>query len=101
MMPGLVLGIALLQFFRGLSLTQAWPALLMAPVVVTLSYAARTLIAGLGRFDFTMEAARMLGCSFGAALLRHDPGARSRLFDGRAVLFSGIHGQLPRVDLPD
>lgn len=71
MMPGLVLGIALLQFFRDLGLTQAWTSLLLAHVVVTLPYVARTMIAGLSRFDFTMiEAARTLGCSFSGALAR-------------------------------
>jgi putative spermidine/putrescine transport system permease protein len=71
MMPGLVLGIALLQFFRGLGVAQAFIPLLLAHVVVTLPYVARTMIAALSRFDFTMiDAARTLGCSFPAALLR-------------------------------
>lgn len=71
MMPGLVLGIALLQFFRSIGLTQAWPALLLAHVVVTLPYVARTMVASLSRFDFTLlDAARTLGCSFAAAILR-------------------------------
>ena len=71
MMPGLVLGIALLQFFRGFGLTQVFPALLMAHVVVTLPYVARTMIAGLSRFDFTLiDAARTLGCSFPASIFR-------------------------------
>ena len=70
-MPGLVLGIALLQFFRGFGLTQPWPALMLAHVVVTLPYVARTMIAALSRFDFTLlDAARTLGCSFPAAILR-------------------------------
>ena len=71
MMPGLVLGIALLQFFRGFGLTQPWPALMLAHVVVTLPYVARTMIAALSRFDFTLlDAARTLGCSFPAAIFR-------------------------------
>jgi putative spermidine/putrescine transport system permease protein len=71
MMPGLVLGIALLQFFRGFGLTQPWAALLLAHVVVTLPYVARTMIAALSRFDFTLlDAARTLGCSFPMAILR-------------------------------
>jgi putative spermidine/putrescine transport system permease protein len=71
MMPGLVLGIALLQFFRSLGLTQAWPSLLLAHIVVTLPYVARTMIAALSRFDFAMlEAARTLGCNFFSAILR-------------------------------
>lgn len=71
MMPGLVLGIALLQFFRGLGLTQAWTSLLFAHVVVTLPYVARTMIAALSRFDFTLlDAARTLGCNFPASISR-------------------------------
>ena len=38
MMPGLVLGIALLQYFRALGLGNAWTALLLAHLVVTLPY---------------------------------------------------------------
>jgi putative spermidine/putrescine transport system permease protein len=71
MMPGLVLGIALLQFFRGLGLSRVFPELLMAHVVVTLPYVARTMIAGLSRFDFTLiDAARTLGCGFPASIIR-------------------------------
>jgi putative spermidine/putrescine transport system permease protein len=71
MMPGLVLGIALLQFFRGLGLVQVWTSLVLAHVVVTLPFVARTMIAALSRFDFNLlDAARTLGCSFPAALVR-------------------------------
>jgi putative spermidine/putrescine transport system permease protein len=71
MMPGLVLGIALLQYFRSLGLTQSWPSLLFAHLVVTLPYVARTMIAGLSRFDFTLiDAARTLGCSFMTSIWR-------------------------------
>ena len=71
MMPGLVLGIALLQYFRSLGLTETWPSLLLAHLVVTLPYVARTMIAGLSRFDFTLiDAARTLGCSFMSSIWR-------------------------------
>lgn len=71
MLPGLVLGIAMLQYFRALGLTAAWPALLLAHLVVTLPYVARTMVAGLTRFDFTLlEAARTLGCTFPGAILK-------------------------------
>ena len=71
MMPGLVLGIALLQYFRALGLTQTWPELLLAHIVVTLPFVARTMIAGLSRFDFTLlDAARTLGCGFSSAIYR-------------------------------
>lgn len=71
MMPGLVLGIALLQYFRAMGFTATWSALLLAHLVVTLPYVARTMIAGLSLFDFTLvEAARTLGCTYGGAILR-------------------------------
>jgi putative spermidine/putrescine transport system permease protein len=71
MMPGLVLGIALLQYFRAIGFNATWSALLVAHVVVTLPYVARTMIAGMARFDFTlMEAARTLGCTYAQAILR-------------------------------
>lgn len=71
MMPGLVLGIALLQYFRAMGFTATWSALLLAHLVVTLPYVARTMIAGLSLFDFTLvEAARTLGCTYAGAILR-------------------------------
>jgi len=71
MMPGLVLGIALLQYFRSLGLIQTWASLLLAHLVVTLPFVARTMIAGLSRFDFTLiDAARMLGCGFASSIWR-------------------------------
>jgi putative spermidine/putrescine transport system permease protein len=71
MMPGLVLGIALLQYFRSIGLTQTWTSLLLAHLIVTLPYVARTMIAGLSRFDFTLiDAARTLGCSFMSSIWR-------------------------------
>ena len=71
MMPGLVLGIALLQYFRAIGFTATWSALLLAHLVVTLPYVARTMIAGLARFDFTLvEAARTLGCTYPGGVLR-------------------------------
>ncbi len=71
MMPGLVLGIALLQFFRSVGLGHVWTSLLLAHVVITLPFVARTMIAALSRFDFTLlDAARTLGCSFPGSLVR-------------------------------
>lgn len=71
MMPGLVLGIALLQYFRWVGLSAAWPALLLAHLVVTLPYVARTMVAAMARFDFTLlDAARTLGCTYPGAILR-------------------------------
>lgn len=71
MMPGLVLGIAMLQFFRELGLRDAYASLLVAHAVVTLPYVTRTVMGSLTLFDFTLiDAARTLGYSYGGALLR-------------------------------
>ncbi|MEL3891122.1 ABC transporter permease subunit [Ferrovibrio sp. MS7] len=71
MLPGLVIGIALLQFFRGAGLTAAHPALLLAHLIITLPFVARTMLAGLSRFDFTLiDAARCLGCNFPQAVVK-------------------------------
>ena len=71
MTPGLVLGIALLQYFRAIGFNATWGTLLVAHIVVCLPYVARTMIAGLSRFDFTLvEAARLLGCTYPSAIAR-------------------------------
>lgn len=71
MMPGLVLGIALPQYFFAIGFAATWWALLLAHLVVTLPYVARTMIAGLARFDFTLlEAACTLGCTYPGAIVR-------------------------------
>ncbi len=71
MTPGLVLGIALLQYFRAIGFNATWSALLVAHVIVCLPYVARTMIAGLARFEFTLlDAARMLGCTYAGAILK-------------------------------
>lgn len=71
MLPGLVIGIAILQWFRALGLREALPSLLLAHVVVVLPFVVRTLVAGLARFDFALiDAARTLGLSYGQAVRR-------------------------------
>ena len=71
MLPGLVLGIAMLQGYRAFGLRDTWTSLLIAHVVITLPYVVRTVYAALGLFDFTLvEAARTLGCSYAQALRR-------------------------------
>ena len=71
MMPGLVIGVALLQLLRELGLRDAWVSLLIGHVVITLPYVTRTVLASLSLFDFTLiEAARTLGCSPPRALLQ-------------------------------
>jgi putative spermidine/putrescine transport system permease protein len=69
MLPGLVLGIGMLQAFRAIGLFDAWASLLLAHVVVTMPFIMRTVLASLSLFDFAMvDAARTLGCSYPAAL---------------------------------
>lgn len=71
MMPGLVLGIALLTYFRGLGLDATLPELIVAHLIITLPFVARTMIAGLSRFDFTLiDAALTLGCTWPRAILK-------------------------------
>jgi len=71
MLPGLVIGIAMLQGFKAMGLRAAWPSLLVAHVVITMPYALRTVHGALSLFDFTMlDAARTLGCSYSRALWR-------------------------------
>jgi putative spermidine/putrescine transport system permease protein len=69
MLPGLVIGIALLQAFRDVGLRGAWASLLVAHVVITLPYVVRTVLGALALFDFSLiDAARTLGCSYPRAL---------------------------------
>ncbi len=69
MLPGLVVGIAMLQGFRAMGLRDAWMSLLVAHVIITMPYVVRTVLASLSLFDFTLiEAARTLGCNTAQAL---------------------------------
>jgi putative spermidine/putrescine transport system permease protein len=71
MLPGLVLGIALLQAAREIGLRDAWWSLLIAHVVITMPFVMRTVLASLSMVDFAMvDAARTLGCSYPLALWR-------------------------------
>ena len=71
MMPGLVVGVAMLQFFRQMGLRDAWTSLLIAHIVVTLPFVVRTLLAALENFDFNLiDAARTLGLSYPKAVLK-------------------------------
>jgi putative spermidine/putrescine transport system permease protein len=71
MLPGLVIGIAMLQGFKSFGLRAAWPSLLVAHVVITMPYVLRTVHGALSLFDFSMlDAARTLGCSYAAAVWR-------------------------------
>jgi len=69
MLPGLVIGIAMLQAFREMGLRDAWTSLLIAHVVIAMPYVVRTVLGALSLFDFSLvDAARTLGCSYPRAL---------------------------------
>ena len=69
MLPGLVIGIAMLQAFREMGLRGAWASLLVAHVVIAMPYVVRTVLGALSLFDFSLiDAARTLGCSYTEAL---------------------------------
>ena len=71
MLPGLVIGIAMLQGFRAIGLRDVWTSLLLAHVVITLPYVVRTVTAALSLFDFTLiDAARTLGLTYPAAIVK-------------------------------
>jgi putative spermidine/putrescine transport system permease protein len=71
MMPGLVVGVALLQFFRSIGLSDAYLTLTLAHVVVTLPYVMRTLLAAFASFNYALlDAARTLGMPYGQAVVR-------------------------------
>jgi putative spermidine/putrescine transport system permease protein len=71
MLPGLVIGIAMLQGFKALGLRDVYASLFVAHVVITLPYVVRTVVGALSLFDFSLiDAARTLGCNYPMALMR-------------------------------
>jgi putative spermidine/putrescine transport system permease protein len=69
MLPGLVIGIAMLQAFREMGLRDAWASLIVAHVVIAMPYVVRTVLGALSLFDFSLiDAARTLGCTYPRAL---------------------------------
>jgi putative spermidine/putrescine transport system permease protein len=69
MLPGLVIGIGMLQGFRAVGLREVWTSLLVAHAVITMPFVVRTVFGALSLFDFSLiDAARTLGCSYLAAL---------------------------------
>ena len=60
MMPGLVVGVALLQFFREIGLRDAYVSLLLGHIVITLPFVMRTLLASMAAFDFSMIDAALI-----------------------------------------
>ncbi|MEL6521481.1 MAG: ABC transporter permease [Pseudomonadota bacterium] len=71
MMPGLVVGVALLQFFREIGLRDAYWSLLLGHIVITLPFVMRTLLASMQAFDFSLvDAARTLGMNYPRAIVQ-------------------------------
>ena len=71
LMPGLVIGVALLQALRAIGLRDVFSALLIGHIVITLPYVTRTVHASLALFDMRLiEAAQTLGLSRPRALLQ-------------------------------
>lgn len=71
MLPGLVIGIAMLQGFKAMGLRDVYASLFVAHVVITLPYVVRTVVGALSLFDFSLiDAARTLGCNYPMALMR-------------------------------
>jgi putative spermidine/putrescine transport system permease protein len=94
MLPGLVIGIAMLQGFKAAGLREPLSSLLVAHVIITLPYVVRTVLAALSLFDFSLiDAARTLGCSYPTAILRVLVPAL-----GPAFLTSGMFAFLASMD---
>jgi putative spermidine/putrescine transport system permease protein len=71
MLPGVVIGIAMLFAFRGIGLRDSYASLMISHVVITIPYVVRILYGGLSLFEFDMiDAAQTLGCSYPRALWR-------------------------------
>jgi putative spermidine/putrescine transport system permease protein len=88
MLPGIVLGVALLHYFRAAGLFDAKLSLLFAHTVITLPYIVRIVYAALQRFDFALiDAARTLGCTYPQAVVRVMLPALAPAF-GAAGMFS-------------
>jgi putative spermidine/putrescine transport system permease protein len=67
-LPGVVIGVALLQFYSLTSLRGSLLSLIMAHVVITVPYVVRSALASLGGIDMALEeAARVLGADALAA----------------------------------
>ena len=101
MLPGLVIGIAMLQGFKAIGLRDVYASLLIAHVVITLPYVVRTVLGAL-------SPVRLLADRRGAhAGLQLSAGANARAGAGTGaglpdlghVRLPGLDGQLPDLDL--
>jgi putative spermidine/putrescine transport system permease protein len=87
--PAIVIGIAMLQFFRSIDGLSTLQAMIAAHVAITLPYMVRTVVASLEMEDESMlEAAKMLGAnafqSFAFVTL---PTIKSSIFTGAIFVF--------------
>lgn len=82
--PGVVIGVALLEYMSLLGLRGNFAILALAHAVIVTPYVVRTMLAGLSGFDPSLEeAARVLGADrLSAFALVVMPGIRSSLFAG-------------------
>jgi putative spermidine/putrescine transport system permease protein len=70
MVPGIVLGIAMLIYYNRIGMANSFASLLLAHIALTLPYVVRIVSAGLQSFDHSLEeAARSLGASRARALV--------------------------------
>ena len=94
MMPGLVVGVAMLQAFRAIGLYDVLSALVVGHIVIALPYITRTVHASLSLFDMTLiEAAQTLGVQKYKAILKVMVPAL-----GPAFLTSGLFSFLASMD---
>lgn len=71
MLPGVVIGIAMLFSFRSAGLFNSYISLMLAHVVITLPYVVRLVYASLSLFDFSLiDAARTLGVTYPQAVIK-------------------------------
>ena len=100
-MPGVVLGVALLQFYSLTSTRGMFLGLLFAHVVITVPYVVRSALASLGGLDMALEeAARVLGADRIHGFPAGDPAAdRARSRRWRPVRLRHIARQCPGHDL--
>ena len=94
MMPGLVVGVAMLQAFRAIGLYDVPSALVIGHIVIALPYITRTVHASLSLFDMSLiEAAQTLGVQKYKAIFKVMVPAL-----GPAFLTSGLFSFLASMD---
>jgi putative spermidine/putrescine transport system permease protein len=87
--PAIVIGIAMLQFFKTIDLISSTQAMMVAHIAITLPYMVRTVVASLEMEDRSvLEAATMLGANmFQSFIYVTLPTIRSSIFSGAIFVF--------------